>query len=736
MARGWSPLVRLFSLLLFAFAVLAVLPCSAQTTASTDKPPVAPVRPVTDNYYGIKVTDPYRYFEKSDDPEFMAWMKGQDGYTRAQLARIPTRDAMLKRAIELDNSAPATVTSVTRTLNDRYFYLKTRAGEITAKLYMRDTLKGEEKLLVDPDRFKGPDGVPHAINYYFASFDGRYAAYGESPGGSEDATIRIFDTQTMKDTPETIDRARFGIVGWLPDNKSFVFNRLQKLGPDSSPLDTYKKSTVWLHVVGTNADKDVAVLGYGLSTRAPIDPLDIVAVVTDPASDFAVGILLHGVQRELTIYAAPLASLTRPDIPWEKICDVEDAVTSQAIRGSEIYLLTHKDSPRFQIIRTSLTSPDLVHCETIIPQREGVLTQVGVSVDALYAQELDGGINHLLRVPFGSAKVELAPLPFDGAFDVETTDSRLPGALFSMRSWVKGTRILSYDPKTNTVSNTGLRPEGPFDNPPDLTSVEVKAPSYDGTLVPFSIVYKKGIALDGSHPSILEAYGAYGITLDPTFNPMYLAWLERGGILAVAHVRGGGEYGEDWHKGGYKLTKPNTWRDTIACAEYLIQNKYSSSSKIAPLGGSAGGITVGRAITERPELFGAAIINVGAVNAIRSEETPNGPPNIPEFGSTKTQEGFEDLYRMDAYHHVRDGVPYPPVLLTTGINDPRVSSWEPAKMDARLQAATSSSKPVLLRVDFEAGHGFGSTRRQREEEFADMASFLLWQFGDPAFQPK
>jgi prolyl oligopeptidase len=736
LAISISLLVRSFALLFFAVVILAVLPSSAQTSPAPDKHPVAPIRPVTDDYFGIKLTDPYRYFEKSDDPEYMAWLKGQDAYTRAQLARIPARDALLKRVVELDNAAPATVSSVTRTINDRYFYLKTLSGEMTPKLYMRDTLNGEEKRLVDPDRFKGADGAPHAINYYVASFDGRYAAYGESAGGSENATLRIFDMQTMKDTGEIIDRAEIGAVAWLPDNKSFVFNRLQKMGPDSPPTDKYEKSIAWLHVVGSNPDKDVAVLGINLSPRVAVDPADFPVVITDPASDFALGLIGHGVQREITLYAAPLHSLGKSDIPWKKICDVEDGVTSSALHGSEIYLLTHKDSPRFKIIRTSLISPDLTRAETVIPQREGVLTQVGVSAEALYAQELDGGINHLLRVPFDSAKIELTPLPFGGAFDVENTDSRLPGALISMRSWVKGTRILSYDPKSNTVSNTGLRPEGPFDNLPDLTSVEVKYPSYDGTLVPLSIVYKKGIALDGSHPVFLEAYGAYGITLDPTFDPTYVAWLERGGVFAVAHVRGGGEYGDDWHKWGQKITKANTWRDTIAAGEYLIQQKYTSPAKLAVFSASAGGVTVGRAITERPDLFGAALIRVGDLNSLRSETMPSGPANIAEFGSVKTRAGFEDLYRMDALHHVRDGVAYPPVLLTTGINDPRVSSWEPAKFAARMQAATSSGKPVLLRVDFDAGHGFGSTRRQREEEFADMVSFLLWQFGDPAFQPK
>jgi prolyl oligopeptidase len=215
----------------------------------------------------------------------------------------------------------------------------------------------------------------------------------------------------------------------------------------------------------------------------------------------------------------------------------------------------------------------------------------------------------------------------------------------------------------------------------------------------------------------------------------YLAWFDRGGVLAIAHVRGGGERGEDWHLAGYKLTKPNTWRDTIACAEYLVSEKYTSSAKMGVTGGSAGGITVGRSITERPDLFAAAIAEVGAMNTLRAELSPNGVPNIPEFGSFKTQAGFEDLLTMDSYHHVRDGVAYPGVMLTTGINDPRVSPWEPGKMAARLEAATAGPKPVMLRVDYQNGHGIGASRKQQEELRTDSFAFFLWQFGVSGYQP-
>ncbi|MDQ3625382.1 MAG: prolyl oligopeptidase family serine peptidase, partial [Verrucomicrobiota bacterium] len=248
--------------------------------------------------------------------------------------------------------------------------------------------------------------------------------------------------------------------------------------------------------------------------------------------------------------------------------------------------------------------------------------------------------------------------------------------------------------------------------------------------------YKKGIKLDGGNPTLLSGYGSYGMSISVNFDGNDLAWLERGGVMAIAHVRGGGEGGKEWHLAGQKTNKPNTWKDFIACAEYLLENKYTSREKLAGQGGSAGGILIGRAITERPELFTAALLNVGALDAIRFETTMNGPPNVPEFGTVTTEQGFKGLRAMSAYHHVVDGTPYPAVMLTHGVNDPRVDPWMSAKMCARLQKGTTSGKPVLFRVDYVAGHGIGSTRTQQQQLQADQWAFLLWQMADAEFQPK
>ncbi|HLJ73469.1 MAG TPA: prolyl oligopeptidase family serine peptidase [Thermoanaerobaculia bacterium] len=359
-----------------------------------------------------------------------------------------------------------------------------------------------------------------------------------------------------------------------------------------------------------------------------------------------------------------------------------------------------------------------------------MVSSISLAKDALYVQLMDGGINRFLRLSYGPhPKTEEVALPFKGtAFAL--TDTRIPGALIGITSWTKAFRIYSYDPETKHVEYTKLQPAGPYDNPTNVEAVEVKARANDGTMVPLSIVYPKNMKRDGSAPTLLDGYGAYGIANTPFFNPMQLAWYEKGGIYAECHVRGGGEYGEEWHLAGKGATKPNTWNDFIACAQYLIDQKYTSPSRLAGQGGSAGGILIGRAITTRPDLFAAAIDIVGDSDTLRSEESANGVPNIPEFGSTKTEAGFKALYEMSAYHHVKPNTAYPAVLLETGYNDPRVDPWQMAKMAAQLQASTSSNKPVLLRVEYEGGHGgIGGTEKQRQERTADEDSFLLWQFG-------
>ncbi len=723
----------------FAVTILAsaslVSQVPAQSAPAPSAPPVAPVRSVTTDYFGTTVADPYRYLENLSDPDVAAWFKAQDAYTRGVLAKIPGRDALLARIQELDRSTPAVVTAINAMPGGRYFYQKTLPSEIIPKLYVRDGLNGTERILLDPDKYPAPAGSHNAISDYTPSWDGKLVGVAVSAGGSEVGVIHVLDVDSGKELPETIDRVRFGSVQFLPDGHSFTYNRLQKLAPGQPLTEFEEKSTVYLHVLGTPVDNDTPILGFGLSPRVDVSATDLPFVVSTFHSKWAIGILFHGVLNEHTYLKAPLDSLGKPDIPWEKICDTSDDITSVAVRGSDLYLLSHLGAPHYKVLRTSLDHPDVAHAATVVPESDAVIHRIDTASDALYVEQTSGMVGELLRVDYAGDAPQQVQLPFQGSVSIESSDERIPGVLATMASWVRAPRTYNYDPQARTVTDTKLRPVGPFGDPEDIVSEEVMVKSWDGVMVPLSIMHKRGIPMDGSNPTLLWGYGAYGISEDPSFSPVRLAWLEKGAVLAVAHPRGGGELGEDWHKAGQKLTKPNTWRDFIACGEYLIAAKYTTAAKLAGQGGSAGGITVGRAFTERPDLFAAALDDVGMSDALRSENMPNGPPNIPEFGSTTTQWGFEDLYAMDSYQHVRDGVHYPAILLTTGWNDPRVAPWEPGKMTARLQAAAAAGKPILLRVDYAGGHGIGSTREQRQEVTADEWSFLLWQFGVAGFQP-
>jgi prolyl oligopeptidase len=709
--------------------------CLAALALAQPAPPAAPVKNVADTYFGTTVDDPYRYMEDIKRPEVADWLKAQAAYTRAVLAKIPLRDTILDEVTRFGDAAPARVTSVQPT-GKLFYYLKRKADENIAKLYVREAAGGKERLLVDPEKLPAPEGKHNALDYFAASPDNRYLAYGVSVGGSEESVLHVIEVASGKETGDVIDRANFGSPSWLADDR-LLYNRLQKLAPNAPATDKYVNSRAYLHVLGSSPEDDAPLLGAGLAPAIAIDAPEIPIVVNPVGSKYAIGLVINGVQNEFKLYVAPVASLAGGKTPWVKVVGTSDDVTAFDVMGDQLYLLSHKDASRFKVLGVSFAKPDLGAAREVVPASEAVGTGIAAANDALYVRRMNGGVSDFLRVGYAAgAKPSMIPLPFPGDVDGLATDPRRPGAVFRLGGWTRYGGYFAYDPKAGKVRDTGLQPQGKYDNPPDLTSTEVKVRAKDGTLVPLSIVHRKGLKLDGSNPTILYGYGAYGISQTPFYRPTFLPWFDRGGILAVAHVRGGGEYGEDWHKAGYKLTKPNTWNDAIACGEWLIGHKYTSPERMAIMGGSAGGIFVGRAITERPDLFGAAVDEVPVSDSLRMEFSSNGVPNIPEFGTVKEEEGFKGLYAMSSFHHVKDGTKYPAVLLTTGINDPRVDAWQAGKMAARLQAASSSGKPILLRIDFDAGHGFGSTKKSQYEERADTLAFLFWQLGVAGFQPE
>jgi prolyl oligopeptidase len=714
-------------------AVGVALLCAAATASAQTKPPVAPVRDVTDTYFGAAVADPYRYMEDMKNPEVAGWMKAQGDFTRATLDRIPQRDAILKEIQTYGDAAASRVSGVQ--LNNGYvYYQKRKATENIGKVYVRKGFGGTERLLIDPEQYDA-NGQHAAVDLFVPSLDNRHLAYGISIGGSEETVLHVLDITTGKETGDVIDRAHYTNVSWLPDGR-FLYSRLQKLAPDAPPSDKYQNQRAFVHRLGDDPDRDPVLFGAGVSSALDIQPVELSYAGYSPGSSYVVATAYNGTQHEIRVWVVPLAALAGGKTPWVKVSETSDDVTDIAIAGDTAYVISHKDASRYKVLKLSLAKPDVATANVVVPPSESVVTGIAVAKDALYVRRMNGGISELLRVGYGAgAKPQSVRLPFAGDLDAMSADPRLPGVVFNLGGWTRFGAIYAYDPKAGKLVDTKLQPQGKYDNPSDLVSLEVKARGTDGTLIPLSIVHKKGLKLDGSNPTILYGYGAYGISQTPFYRPTFLPWFERGGILAVPHVRGGGEYGEDWYKAGYKATKPNTWRDAIACAEWLVAHGYTSPPKLAIFGGSAGGIFVGRAITERPDLFGAAIDVVPVSDALRMEFSSNGVPNIPEFGTVKKEDEFKALLAMSPYHHVKDGVAYPAVLLVTGINDPRVDAWEAGKMAARLQAATTSDKPILLRIDYDAGHGIGSTKKSQYEERADIFAFLLWQFGVKGFQP-
>ena len=706
----------------------AILPLTFSFgTFSQNLPPKAEVREVTDDYFGQKIIDPYRWMEDLKSDETQKWMKAQTDYSRAYLDKLPMREEILK---ELDSlSEIGSRVSMIQRRNSLYFYLRRSPDQNDFRLYVRDGLNGAERLLVDPDKIVS-DGKRHSIDRFSVSQDGKYLSYISSVGGSEQGELRVIETATNRDMGELIDRTIFAAGEWLPDGKSFIYNRLPKSAPNGSPADFYQKSHLYLHVLGTNADEDRAVFGYGVNPKISIDATLIPFVSVPLGSKYMFATVTTAVSPNSELYVAPIDALKQnsyAEIEWHKIASLDDEISGIAAFGEDFYLTTYKDTPRYKVIHINLNNPDLKKADTVFPASEAVVEVAAAAHDALYVQTLDGGTRKIYRVDYKTKKAEPIKLPYQGSASIADSNPNSDGVYFELTSWTRSPANFRYDPKTANATETPLI--GPINiDMSNIDVVNVKAKSYDGTMVPMVILYKKGMKRNGTNPVLMWGYGAYGIPYTlPRFSAAALPWLNRGGILVWSGVRGGGEYGEEWHLAGKKASKPNTWKDFIACAEFLIAEKYTSPEHLGIEGGSAGGILISNSIATRPDLFGAAISSVGTSNALRFETTPAGVANIPEFGTIKTEKGFEGLLAMDAYHKVKGGVKYPAVMFTQGINDTRVAPWESAKMAARLQAATVSSKPVLLRIDFDAGHGFGSTKKQRNEENADVYAFLFQQ---------
>ena len=714
-----------------AWLLSAATVCSAATVPI---PPVAPVKDVSETMHGVVVKDPYRYLEQVRTPEVQAWYQAQGDYARATLDQITMRDGLERRITELTSASGDAIGSITRMPGDKIFYMKRPKGERQFKLAMRIGLKGVERILVDPEVDAKRTGVPHAINYFRPSWDGKYVAYGLSAGGSEDASLHILDVARGQDLEQTFPRVQESLVGWLPDSRSLTSNQLKVPTPGEPDTERFLDTRVMWHTVGNATDKAQALFGPTVTLKLGLARLDVASITFAPGSPWMIARTTDTTLPEGFLFVARVADLGKPNIRWTKISGYEDKISEIELRGNDLFFMTHANAPRKRILKLDLRRPQLQRAvEVVASPVDGVLEDFSLTRDALIAGIRQGTEIVLRRYTPAKPQGEAIPLPFKGAASVVNDAARAyTDVMYTVSGWTQMSLTYLYNGKDSMDS--GLRVNPVLPGLPDLEVLSVEVPSHDGAMVPMTLLFKKGLKRDGRNPTLLNAYGAYGFSETAFFSAARMAWIEQGGVLALANVRGSGVHGDAWYRAGQKATKANTWKDGIACAQYLIAQGFASPQTLAVMGTSAGGIFVGRSVTSAPQLFAAAIFDVGVMDAVRAEDSANGITNISEFGSAANPKEFPALLEMSTYHQITDGTAYPAIMLVHGMNDPRVDVWHSGKAAARLQAASSSKKPVLLRLDMQAGHGMGSTATQRNAMSADIYSFLLWQMGVAALK--
>jgi prolyl oligopeptidase len=699
---------------------MTLLQRSLWATTGTGVPPapVARIDIVRDTYFGETLSDPYRWMENDKDPEWLPFLKGQNDHARAVLDALPTRASLLKRVQQL--SGDMVTTSRVQRAGGLIFFTQRPLGADNFKLFVRQDNRSRDRTLVDPTKASGPKGHV-SLDWWRASPDGRYVVYGLSENGSEDSTLRVLSVADGRDLPERIANTEAANPQWLDDGSGFFYNQLT--GKVDTP-ERYLDSQARFHRLGSDPSADPVLMKRGLVAGIDYEKIQAPYIATFQGARHAI-LLLSDVRPEARTFIAPLADVVAGRARWTPVASFEDEVTDVDLDGEDLYLLVNKGSPRGRLVKTSAAAPDLATAAIVVPQGPFVLESTARARDGLYLKIMDGGISRLRKLG-NDGRVADIPLPFDGTIAAIYSVAKEDGALLSLAGWLTPAGIYSVDPG-GRVADTGINPNPNI----DVSAYEAKrffATAKDGVKIPYTLIYRKGLQLDGRAPAWISAYGSYGIAAyTPAFVGRNLALVDAGAIVGYANVRGGGEYGREWHKAGQLANKPNTWRDLIAVCEELCDKKYTSPQHLAIGGRSAGGIAVGRALTERPDLFAAVVDGVGWSNPLRYVVEQNGYGEEPEWGAINDPAGYRALKSIDSYQSVQDGTPYPAVLLTTGVTDPRVAPFHVAKMAARLQAATSSGKPVLLRVDYDAGHGVGSTRTQQDREAADTFAFLLWR---------
>ncbi len=711
---------------LFAFFILSIFHWTAAQTTQ-DKISFPDSFAVSEQVFGLPVDDPFRGFEQPDHPLVQAWMQRKNEQAIQSLQQIAGYEDLKDEMTALRTSS--NVRSLVPIENKGIVYsLQTLNDSGLHQIVSFDSPLAEGKVIFSTADLNEQDSTFYTIYGFEPSPDNQYVAIQMYPDGNDMMEIRILDAERGEVLDETIDASISYFPSWLPDSQSFFYTQLS-LPEDSS--DYFDKVRVKLHQVGSPQSEDLVILEPGSRAEVACQPGDfpVFQVVAD--GEYALCSVAHGISQYITYYLAPLSTIDQQtqSKPWTTLATTDDQVSEAVSDGEHLYTLSHQDNPGGAIYQRLLTDSETL--SLIFAPQEGYINAMKIVAGMLYVEHVVNGLSRILEID--NDRQRTLPLPFSGDVDLSTDGFLSTGSeqqlFFGLSNWTHGYGIYTYLPKQDTVIRTNIRPAGAYDLPQDLTVEEVLVTSHDGELVPLSIIYADSLARNGTNPTILEVYGAYGESLEAYFSPEMLAWYRRGGVLAYAHVRGGGEKGLAWHDAGKKAHKPNSWKDLIACAEYLIENKYTTSEKLGVRGGSAGGVAVGRAITERPELFGAAVLEYPLLNPTRLDQTPNAVVHHDEFGSPADSTEFQYLYEMDTYLHVQKGEAYPAVLLTAGKEDARIPVWEPAKVAARVERERENNRATLFRL-YDGGHGTGDTE-EIAAYYADPIAFFLWQLGHP-----
>ncbi|HRD05934.1 MAG TPA: prolyl oligopeptidase family serine peptidase [Saprospiraceae bacterium] len=703
---------------------------NAQVFAQTY--PFTKTSPDIDIHFGVAYPDPYRWLEDLDNPETAQWYKEQALYTNDVMSKISGRDDLIREWEALDKLTPDQVRG-REYRGGRLFFRKIAAGTNVSKIYYREGKFGKDVFLFDPETYT--TGKTLSVSGFLPSHDGKFLGIAFTENGAEIGILRILDVATKKFLPEELGPTWGGITEWTFDNTGFLYSKLSSA--DVTSGEALKNSKTMYHRLKTDPSEDIDFFSRARNPELGIREEEWPTATLNQNHKNYIVSYVNTVQSEQKLYIAPASSFFNPKIEWELLVGTEDSVIQVEFKDQIMYAITTKGgTSNYKLIKIDLRKPDVANATVLIPEKEKLIQSMAISKDYLLLVYSDGINGYLYKMNLSDEKLINVKTPISGTIGVYNLDKSTNEFIINIGSFIQPFTEFELDLQTNEWKKSRYNEVPVYPEKYNKLKVEdVEVKGHDGTMIPLTIVYDRDLVKDGNNPCFMESYGAYGSSMVPYFNYMQASLATKGIVLAYPHVRGGGEKGEKWYRAGFKKTKPNTWKDFNSCAEWLINSGYTNAKKLAGTGTSAGGILITRAITERPDLYAAAVTNVGCNNAMRMENTPNGPGNIPEFGTVKDSTECRALYEMDGTAHVQYGVEYPAVMSVGGWNDPRVIVWQPGKFAAAMQNCSKSQKPVLLKVNYDNGH-FTEDKKVTWANFADQYAFMMWQCGHKDFQKK